>query len=126
MIDESNISESEDDEFELQPLDPETDSYRQMIMQRHDPVPPLIVEPEPPKYQFSILSIAICTFCVAIVAGLCQLVAPNIIAGVFGLVTLFSLMVVILIGQNRPKLQMAWVFLVVVYIVFAIVAAYRS
>ena len=100
MIDESNISESEDDEFELQPLDPETDSYRQMIMQRHDPVPPLIVEPEPPKYQFSILSIAICTFCVAIVAGLCQLVAPNIIAGVFGLVTLFSLMVVILIGQN--------------------------
>lgn len=114
------------DELSLAPIDQETESYRQMIMERHSPIPPVDFEPEAPRYQFSILHIIIGTTLVAAVTGLCQLISPNIIAGAFGLVTLVSLMFVIQYGKTRPRLQMAWAFLVLLYIAFAIVAAYRA
>ena len=71
----------------------------------------------------TILQMMIATIAVAVITALCQWFSPNLIAGVFGVITLISLMAIMSLGRNRPGLQIAWLVLGLIYVVIAVVAA---
>ena len=116
-----------DDELRLEPIDEATELQRKII--REAPLSPVF---DPPKeepqarFQFSILHMLCVTGVVGIVAALFQWFSPNVIAGVFGLVTFLALVAVTLLGNNKPILQIVWLGLGLIYVVVAMIALVNS
>jgi len=76
-------------EFELAPPDGLSECERAI---RWSPLPPVVLSPQPERFQFSLLTILFLTFFAAIGLAGHNSISPPAFAGTLGLVVLFCLM----------------------------------
>lgn len=117
------MSDDLEDDYVLQPIDPETEMARRSI--RETPLPGVTetIEESPPRIQFGIFHVLVVTTVVAGFASLTQWLSNQAILTVIGLFVFFSLLLIRVSEFTHPLIRFAWWCLFVVYLGFVLVIA---
>ena len=111
----------------LAPLDPETEAARQRIREAERQVTLSIEDVSPPRpWQFSLRQLFLANTALAIALGLCQMLAPGLIAGAFGVAALAMLVFVTVYQPDGSRVYtVAW-GLLFIYLFIAGIALLRG
>ena len=116
--------EPDHEELRLAPSDPVADSNRQMIMEVHLPVSPLVTETEQPRWQFRVWDLIIVTTVVAFTCSLNQWFPLRTLAALIGLVTLLILILMRVLQIRSRAFEIVFWGSMMLYLAYALVAAF--
>jgi hypothetical protein len=117
------MSDQDEEELILQPIDPETELARQSIMETQLPCVTESTEESPSKIQFGIFHVLVVMTVVAGFASLTQWLSNQAILTIIGLFAFFSLLLIRVSESPHPLIRFAWWCLFVVYLGFVLVVA---
>lgn len=106
----SNVDVEQGDDVSLQPIDPATTAVRRSMRDRDSVRPrlsPEIVE-EPTPFQFSIKQMLIANAVLAVSFGLMRWFAPSGMAGMLGVATIVSAVLIVAFKPEHQGIQKAW------------------